>query len=940
MTETLIAEIQAYYRRLRQAAADARYWYEHYVDDLRTGYPQRLAEIEATFAAQRGQEEKRRRAPAEAATTQGQSDRQTQEQVAAVRSAFWWVVSPWEDLAWDGYEPVSRDPIPPVVRAGRLTPPADLDLGDFPALVPLIGQGSIFLTGIESAATRGLLQALILRLVVSFPPGTLRLALVDPVGLGSNLTAFLRLPETLRGEKVCSRPEDIERLLDNLVTHIETVNQTRLLNLYATIEDYNAQAGEISVPYYVLALVDFPAGFSERAAEHLVHIARNGPRAGVYIVASLNDGYEAPRKFERNELVSLGTSLNLTAIDRLEGEDPDLGRFSIVPDVLPAAERVNQWLEAVGTVAAQAPVSLPFGRIAVPEAERWTGSSRDGLSVPIGVSSTGEVQFFTLGQGMIHHGLIGGITQSGKTNLLHVLITQLAMRYPPEELELYLVDFKEGVEFADYLGYALPHVRVVALESEREFGLSVLRRLQEEMEARGRLFKQIGIARLPDYRRQTGQRLPRILAILDEFQVLFSEDDRLAQEASRLLEDLSRRGAAFGLHLLLSSQSPSGGPAYGRHIYDQMALRIALQCRPADAQAILGEGNDAAGRLERAGEVIYNDDMGHREKNVFARIAFLPVQERRQYLAAACALAVGKDYPGAVTFEGRSPALLEFNGDLRASLAQPGWSERQSPVPIWLGQPIEIKPLTTAILERYARSNLLIGGGDEEAAYGLLVTSLLSLAAQRAPADASFFITDFARPESPFASLLARFKAALPHLVELAGPREAGAVLARLVSLATQRATGEAPAAPDCYLLIAGLQRWRDLRGSDPYVQSEAARQLSRLAEEGPEVGIHLVVWADGFATLERVLKRGGVGYFDLRVALRMPEKDSNDLLGSNAAARLEDNRALFRHEEWELGRLEKFKPYAAPGTEVMEELLKVICAKSARLGGPDERVL
>jgi len=70
---------------------------------------------------------------------------------------------------------------------------------------------------------------------------------------------------------------------------------------------------------------------------------------------------------------------------------------------------------------------------------------------------------------LIHCGLIGSTTGSGKSNLLHVLITQLALVYPPAELALYLLDFREGVEFQDYL--RLPQVRVIALESEREFGL-------------------------------------------------------------------------------------------------------------------------------------------------------------------------------------------------------------------------------------------------------------------------------------------------------------------------------------------------------------------------------------------------------------------------------------------------------------------------------------
>ena len=903
-TEALMQEIQSHYLCLKEAEARARYAYEHYLYDLKETYAQRLREIETAI----------------------------QQQMA---SAYRWVTAPWDDPVWDAYEPLPDAAIPSAVRVGRLVPAEDL--GDLPALAPMIGQGHLFLAGDDPEAAQHVLQALVLRLVVSFPPGTLRLRLADPVGLGTNLSAFLRLPETLRGDKVYARPDEIGQQLEALTRHVENVIQTRLLNLYPTIEAYNEQAGEIAVPYYVLALADFPASFDDRMAERLLHMARNGPRAGVYIVASLNDAFQLPHNFNLDALTSLGTTLRLTTHDRLAWDDPEFGKYPIAPDAMPSAEQVNRWLEAVGRVAQQVPISLDFSRIAIPEPEHWTGNVTDELSVPIGISSTGEVHRLSLGQGVVHHGLIGGITQSGKTNLLHVLITQLALRYPPEELELYLVDFKEGVEFADYLTFALPHARVVALESEREFGLSVLRHMQDQMEARGRIFKQTGIGRLAEFRRQTGRTLPRIALILDEFQVLFIEDDRLAHEAGRLLEDLARRGAAFGIHLLLASQSPSGGPAYGRRIYDQMALRIAFQCRAADAQAILGEGNEAASQLERSGEAIYNDDRGLKEHNTFVRVALLPAQERRQYLEAVQALADERRYQPptpTVSFEGRAPARLEANPELRALLDQPDWLSRAPVARVWLGEPIEIKPPTAAPLERYMRSNLLVIGGDEAQGYGLLVAALLSLAAQRTPADARFVVVDFVRPKSPFGGLFARLS--IPHPLEVAGPRQANTLLAQLVELVAQRLEGESPVEPDVYFLIAGLHRWRELRPPDPYGQTEAGKQLTRLAEEGPEVGVHLIAWADGFVTLERAFKRGGIGAFDLRVALRLPEADSNNLLGSPIAARLEDNRALFRHEDWELGRVEKFKPYVVPEADVLEGLIERVRTKSAPQGEND----
>jgi len=77
--------------------------------------------------------------------------------------------------------------------------------------------------------------------------------------------------------------------------------------------------------------------------------------------------------------------------------------------------------------------------------------------------------------------LLAGRTGSGKSTLLHAIATNAALRYSPAELELYLVDFKKGVEFKNYATRDLPQAQVVGVESEREFGLSVLERLDREL---------------------------------------------------------------------------------------------------------------------------------------------------------------------------------------------------------------------------------------------------------------------------------------------------------------------------------------------------------------------------------------------------------------------------------------------------------------------------
>ena len=144
---------------------------------------------------------------------------------------------------------------------------------------------------------------------------------------------------------------------------------------------------------------------------------------------------------------------------------------------------------------------MPFEFIAPPPEQWWTGDSRAGGSAcrwagPARRSgSTCE-----LGKGTSQHVLVAGKTGSGKSTLLHALITNLALLYSPDEVELYLIDFKKGVEFKTYAVHELPHARVIAIESEREFGLSVLQRLDAELKQRGERFRAAGAQDLNAYR--------------------------------------------------------------------------------------------------------------------------------------------------------------------------------------------------------------------------------------------------------------------------------------------------------------------------------------------------------------------------------------------------------------------------------------------------------
>ena len=271
------------------------------------------------------------------------------------------------------------------------------------------------------------------------------------------------------------------------------------------------------------------------------------------------------------------------------------------------------------------------------------------MDIPLGRAGATKLQHLILGKGTSQHALTSGKTGSGKSTLLHALITNGALRYDPNELEFYLIDFKKGVEFKVYAAMELPHARVIAVESEREFGLSVLQRLDVELKERGEIYRQVGCQDLNGYReaRPDGPPMPRVLLVIDEFQEFFVEDDKIAQEVSLLLDRLVRQGRAFGMHVFLGSQTLGGSYSLPRATLGQMAVRIALQCSEADAHLILSEDNTAARLLTRPGEAIYNDANGMMEGNNLFQVVWLPDERREMYLERIQEMCREREHPQA-----------------------------------------------------------------------------------------------------------------------------------------------------------------------------------------------------------------------------------------------------------------------------------------------------
>ena len=665
----------------------------------------------------------------------------------------------WPDLAFGNWSPPEQ--IPPGVRIGQFhLRLADIDYGvpddaqlvpehtDFsiPALLPFPEKTSLIIRssgGEGREASVDLLQVVMLRLLTTLPPGKLRFTIIDPIGLGENFSAFMHLAdydELLVTSRIWTENSHIELRLTDLTAHMETVFQTYLRNEFKTIEEYNDFAGEVAEPYHILVVAGFPASFSEQAARRLTSIMSSGPRCGVYTLLSVDPQLSMPPDFRLEDAEYEATCLTW-ADDAFMFDDEEIAWLPLEVHSAPEPDEFSRIVKRVGDASKDARrVEVAFERIA--PTELWQQDSRGGLDVPLGRAGATKLQHMRLGKGTSQHMLIAGKTGSGKSTLMHILVTNLALHYSPNEIEFYLIDFKKGVEFKTYASNRLPHARVIAIESDREFGLSVLQRLDSILKERGDLFRDRGVQDITGFRNSNPERMPRIMLMIDEFQEFFTEDDRISQNSTLLLDRLVRQGRAFGMHVMLGSQTLGGAYSLARSTLGQVAVRIALQCSEADAHLILSEENTAARLLTRPGEALYNDANGLLEGNHPFQIAWLD-DDKRDVLLQRIDERTREEAiqtEPAIVFEGNIPAAPLNNPHL-VELFSPDRSRDNDPnriIDVWLGEAVAIKPHSAIRFHRLSGSHLLLIGQSPISARGILSTVFLAAIGQIEPRAVEF----------------------------------------------------------------------------------------------------------------------------------------------------------------------------------------------------------
>ena len=793
-----------------------------------------------------------------------------------------------------------------------------------------------------------------MRLFMMLPPGKLNFTFIDPVTLGESFAMFTRLvdvddrtSEVING-KIWSAPADIEQKLKIMTDHISNVTQRCLQGKYDNIYEYNRVAEQNAEAYQVLMLMDFPAGLTDQSLKLLEQIVTSGPKCGVFTVIYRNESqYKKISERSYPLITNIETSFqvfnfndNCTQIT-CSGEKVKDKALLWSNRQLPSNNQMDQIIATLKKGIKNAD-KVVIGIDKVSNAET-TETTKDGIRIPIGIHGANEVQYLTLGVGGSHHALIAGVAGSGKSSLLHTIILRTLTQYSPDELSIYLVDFKRGVEFKIYADFELPSFKVVAIESEREFGYNILLALEREQKIRADLFKKSHVDKIEEYR-ALGKKMPRVLVIMDEFHELFSNaNDEFAKKSATIMERIVRQGRAFGVHLILASQSYSNITGIDRAVFDQMAVRIVLKCSKADANLLLDNGSTEIDQIsiDDPGRAVYNSEAGNKEYNSHFRVAYIEPERHRGML---------QEISDKTISYAKQPTriLLSNIEDNKYSIFNQfqNYEPNRCPVPgrLYIGEPLSVTNNMNMDLTRNDNSNLLMLGNDTEKARSMFAFAILSLCI-------NYKIKHGKAPDQPFIYLLnckplddSYFKDTpqiiaselLPEYVRYIHCGDESATQDVLSEL-LDNLKGTTPIGDtDKYFFVFGYQRAEELKSETKLSQGDDIDSLFNLmpsssnkpqlspkeifhliVKDGAKRGVHAILWQDSYSALEQD-DNNIMSYFNLKVAFDMSPEEFSRSVGANDISLMSENNAIYYNKARDN---QKFRPYQAPDEDWLNDI-------------------
>lgn len=856
----------------------------------------------------------------------------------------------WEQNDWLNYEHNIHATVP-FITIGEIKEASSGQSFSVPAMIPFIGENkTVVIPCDQSDKTQKLeiFQSLIERVAVMLPHAC-RFTLLDPERLNASFPIQKSLPFVRTVDDF-----ELSRTLQDIVSDISRINQEYLNNQIDSFEKLGDQIRS-SERFECVFAANFPHDYNRRSIELLQKISKTGPQAGKYLFIHHDSSAELPGD------LCIEDFSNCFFVDEKRLHKNNWG---VSTQFQWAAPLTNELLPVVFDGLRDAkPVehNLAFSEITPTAPETWWKSNADQeIRVPLGGSGSSQPLDLWFGTALdgrqCSHGMLGAMTGSGKSNLYHVFICGLISRYSPEEVGLYLIDGKQGVEFQAYRN--IPHAKVVSLHTTPLLARSVLDELVQIMERRNEIFQRHSVVDLKGYRALGSPegKLPRLLLMVDEYQTLFESDKDGV--GSKLMLSIASQGRSAGVHMFVGSQRFSAPNMLNQSsIFGNMHLRIAMKMTDSDVAALTEFGKLGKARIkgcDAAGKVVVNDAAGDDGSNHSGKVAYLGDDERSVFITK-----VIEEYKNrfpekvknkAVLFNGKAQPILNENPQFihliekhknrptadqwqtfaqtpehQSGFGEPEWYRGEVPSVFWLGQEFNIHGQCKVVLRRRQEENVLIVGESSEARLGLLSAALACTSVNHVSTEACSYVIDRSVAGSPWNGVLNKVCGQLTksngsncHFgSENQDFAQYLADITEQLQQRTQLPENEILHLPTIYFFIFDAQRISGLEkiaGRHGIKESsELGKLLENILQKGPELGIHTFLSVNGVRPLQQFIDNNTLTLFRHKIALQMSEEESFSLLRSRHAASLQENGKkpiMAMYANAATGIELRFKPY------------------------------
>ena len=237
---------------------------------------------------------------------------------------------------------------------------------------------------------------------------------------------------------------------------------------------------------------------------------------------------------------------------------------------------------------------------------RWSQNNPVvSLETPVGVQTDGELFMLDLHE-KAHgpHGLVAGMTGSGKSEFIVTYILSMALNFHPYEVQFVLIDYKGGGLAGAFenreTNTAIPHLAGTITNLDVSEMNRTLVSIQSELKRRQRVFNDVrdrlGEGTIDIYKYQKLYRegiinepMPHLFIISDEFAELKQQQPEFMQQ----LISAARIGRSLGVHLILATQKPSG--VVNDQIWSNAKFKVCLKVQTrSDSQEMLKKPDAAS----------------------------------------------------------------------------------------------------------------------------------------------------------------------------------------------------------------------------------------------------------------------------------------------------------------------------------------------------------